>query len=92
MKLYDTEIEKYIFHQSKRAISINKIDINKIVVSDRASSCKNGLKSSLVIKILERLDFYVYFIQKPVHIEEILIKLNYFLIKGNELLQEHNEI
>ena len=50
------------------------------------------LNSSLVIKILERLDFYVYFIQKPVHIEEILIKLNYFLIKGNELLQEHNEI
>ena len=44
MKLHDTEIEKYIFHQSKRAISINKIDINKIVVSDRASSCKNGLK------------------------------------------------
>ena len=50
------------------------------------------LNNSLVIKILERLDFYVYFIQKQVHIEEILIKLNYFLIKGNELLQEHNEI
>ena len=47
MKLYDTEIEKNIFHQSKRAISINKIDINKIVVFwelDRASSGKNGLK------------------------------------------------
>ena len=41
MKLHDTEIEKYIFHQSKRAISINnKIDINKIVLSDRASSAK----------------------------------------------------
>ena len=42
MKLHDTEIEKYIFHQSKRAISINnKIDINKIVLSDRASSGQN---------------------------------------------------
>ena len=42
MKLHDTEIEKYIFHQSKRAISINnKIDIDKIVLSDRASSGKN---------------------------------------------------
>ena len=50
------------------------------------------LNSSLVIKIQERLDFYVYFIQKQVHIEEILIKLNYFLIKGNELLQKRNEI
>ena len=42
MNLHDTEIEKYIFHQSKRAISINnKIDINKIELSDRASSGKN---------------------------------------------------
>ena len=50
MKLYDTEIEKYIFHQSKRAISINKIAINKIVVSDRASSCKNSLKQFIGYK------------------------------------------
>ena len=30
----DTELEKYEFHQHKSPISINKIDINKIKVSN----------------------------------------------------------
>ena len=29
----DTEIEEYQFHQHKSPISINNIDVNKIVVS-----------------------------------------------------------
>ena len=35
IKLDDTEIERYKFHQYKSPISINDIDINKIVVSNK---------------------------------------------------------
>ena len=35
IKFYDTEIEEYKFHQNKMPISINDIDINKIVLSDK---------------------------------------------------------
>ena len=37
IKFGDTEIEKHKFHQRKSPISINNIDINKIVVSDKVS-------------------------------------------------------
>ena len=33
----DTEIEKQKFHQHKRPISIENIDVNKIVVSNKVS-------------------------------------------------------
>ena len=35
IKFDDNEIEKYKFHQHKTLISINNIDINKIVVSNK---------------------------------------------------------
>ena len=35
IKFGDNEIEKSKFHQYKRYISINNIDINKIVVSNK---------------------------------------------------------
>ena len=35
IKFDDTEIRKYKIHQNKRPISINYIDINKIVVSNK---------------------------------------------------------
>ena len=37
IKFGDIEIEKQKFHQQKRPISINNIDINKIVVSSKVS-------------------------------------------------------
>ena len=36
-KFDDIKIEKYKFHQLKSPISINNIDINKIVASNRVS-------------------------------------------------------
>ena len=46
----------------------------------------------MATQMLEKLDFYVYFSQKWVYIEEIL-KLNmFFLIKGGELFEKYNEI
>ena len=40
IKFNDTEIEKNKFYQVKSSISINNIDINIIVVSNKASFCK----------------------------------------------------
>ena len=37
IKFDDGEIEKYKFHQHKNPFSINNIDINKIVVSNKVS-------------------------------------------------------
>ena len=37
IKFGDIEIKKQKFHQHKRPISIKNIDINKIVVSNKAS-------------------------------------------------------
>ena len=44
IKFGDTEIEKYKFHQHKAPISINKIDFNKIVVSNKVSFSKKDFK------------------------------------------------
>ena len=40
----DTEIKKYQFHQNKNPISINDIDINKIVVSNKLPFGKQDFK------------------------------------------------
>ena len=44
IKFGNIEIGKQKFHQLKRPISINNIDINKIVVSNKVSFGKKGLK------------------------------------------------
>ena len=41
------EIEKQMFHQHKRPISIKNIDINKIVVCNNVSFGKKGFKHIL---------------------------------------------
>ena len=42
IKFDDTEFSKYKFNQHKSPILINKIDINKIVVSNQVRFCKKG--------------------------------------------------
>ena len=44
IKSGDIEIEKQKFHQHKRPILINNIDINKIVVSNKVSFGKKGFE------------------------------------------------
>ena len=44
IRLGDNEIKKQKFHQHKRPISIKNININKIVVSNKASFGKKGFK------------------------------------------------
>ena len=56
IKFGDIEIEKQKFHQYKRHISINNIDINKMVVSNKVSFGKKGLSISSAIKMLKKLN------------------------------------
>ena len=55
VKFDDTETKKYKFHQSKSPISLNGIDINKIVVSNKLPFTEKDDK---------KIDLYVYFFQK----------------------------
>ena len=56
IKFDDTEIKEYEFHQHKNTISINNIDINKIVVSNKPVN--KILNIPLVTKMLKKLDLY----------------------------------
>ena len=44
IKFDDNEMKKQKFHQHKRPVPINIIDINKIVVSNMVSFWKKGFK------------------------------------------------
>ena len=69
----DTEIETYKFHQNKSPFSIDNIDINKIVVSNKVSFGKKNFKYFIGYKDAKKLGLYPYFFQKLVHIEETLM-------------------
>ena len=65
IKFGDIEIRKQNFHRHKRPFSIKNIDINKKGVSKKVFfSKKKELNISLAIKMLKKLDLYVYFSQK----------------------------
>ena len=40
----DTEIGKHIFHYRKNLISIDDVDIDKILISSKISFCKKSFK------------------------------------------------
>ena len=52
-KFDDAEIEKYKFHQHKSPISIDNIDINKIVVSNNFPYGKTSFKYFIRYKIIK---------------------------------------
>ena len=83
IKFDDTEIEEYKFYQNKSFIPINKIDINKIVVSNKLPFGKQGLKYSIGYKDSEKIRTSCIF-----HPQMIIHKINfdgnrrtYFLIE-----------
>ena len=57
-------------------IVIKHVDINKIVVSNKVPLGKKDLNILLVTKMLKKINLYVYFSQKCLHIEKTLIKLS----------------
>ena len=78
IKFDNTEIEEYKFHQNKRSILINDIDINRIVVSNKIPLLNKILNISLVTKIL-KINLYAYSAHKWLYIKEILMKIDVFI-------------
>ena len=64
IKVDDTEIEKYKFHQHKRPILIDNIAINKVVVSNKISSGKNGFKYFIGYKDAKKIRPLCIFLPK----------------------------
>ena len=64
IKFGDIEIQKQKYCQHKGPISIKNIDNNKIVVSNKVSFGKKGLKYFIGYKDAKKLNLYVYFSQK----------------------------
>ena len=77
------------------SISINNIDIDKIVVSSKISFDKKGFKYFIGYKDIKNVDLYVYcVVPKMSAYGRDLMKVNVylFLIKDDELLERYNEI
>ena len=64
IKFDDTEIEIHKFHQYERPISIDNINANKIIVSNKISFGKNDFKYFIGYKDAKKLDLYAYSFQK----------------------------
>ena len=77
IKFGDTEIEEYKPHQHEIPISINDIDTNKVVVSSELPFGKQDFNYFIGYKDAIKLHLYAYFIQKWVHIKEILTKRDF---------------
>ena len=101
IKFDDIKIAKQKYHQDKRPISIKNVNIDKIIVCNKVLLVKKDLNILLAMKMPEKLDLYMYFSPKCMHIEKPLMKLNSYLFlridnelleKDNELLEKYNEI
>ena len=85
-KIDDTETEKYKFHQYKRPISIDNIDFNKIVVSNKTSFDKKDFKYFIGYKDPKKLDVYAYFFY-----DEIWKKVSHIIKKEFDSKPAYNE-
>ena len=64
IKFGDIEIEQQKFHQYERPISIKNVDINEIVVSNKASFGKKVFKYFSGYKDAKKLYLHAYFFKK----------------------------
>ena len=51
----DPDIEKYKFHYHKNLISIDDVDIDKILISNKISCSRNGFKYFIGYKVINKL-------------------------------------
>ena len=89
----DSEIEKYKFHQYKRPISINNIDVNKIVVSNKASLGKNDFKYCISYKDAKKISLWIILPKISAYRRDFdKTKCTSFLIKDEKILKRYNGI
>ena len=63
IKFDDTVTEKYKLHQYRRPISIDNIDVNKRVVSNKIFFGKNDFKYFIGYEDAKKLHLYAYSFQ-----------------------------
>ena len=91
-KFGDTENEKHKIHQHKSPILINKIDINEIVVFNKASFGKKGFKYFTAFKYGKKVRHLFILLTKIIAYKRDFNKTKCmsFLIKDDELLEKYN--
>ena len=92
MKAY-IEIEKQKFHQHKRPISINNIDGNKVVVSNKVFYGQKGFKYLIGNKDAKIILLCIFLSKMSAYRKDFDETKNMsFLIKDDELFEKYNEI
>ena len=91
IKFDDTETEKYTIYQNKSSISINNIDINKIV-PNKVPFHKQNFKYFIGYKYGKRVRPLRMFLPKMSACRKDFDETKYmsFLIKNNQLLEKYN--
>ena len=91
VKFDDTEIEEYQFHQYKSPISINNIDINKILVSKKFPFGKQVLKYFIGYKNNKEIRPLCIFFPEMSMYKRCSDKTKriYFMIKGEKKIDKY---
>ena len=94
IKFGDIKIKKQKLHQYKRPFSIDDIDVNKIVVSNKVSFDKNRFKYFTGYKDTKKiLPLFIFLPKMSAYRRNFdKTKCMIFLIKDNKLLEKYNEI
>ena len=89
----DTEIKKYKFQRHKSSILISNVDIDKMVISNKAPFSKKDLNTSFVTKILRNRLLCIFLPKMSAYRTEFdKTKSMSFLIKDEKLLEKYKEI
>ena len=90
----DIKVEKHKFHQYKSPISINDVNISKIVVSNSVPFCKKGIKYLFGTKMVKKVKSLCVMLPKISAYRRDFDETKYmsFLIKNEKLLDKCNEI
>ena len=94
LKFDDIEIQEYKFHQYKSLISINNIDINKILISNKFPSDKKDFKYFSGYKDNKEIIPLCIFIPEMSIYKRYSDKTKcmYFMIKDENILDEYMTI
>ena len=87
----DNEIEEYEFHQYKSPISINDIDINEIVVSNKFPFGKEGFKYFIGYKDNKEIrPLCIFFPEMSIYKRySDKTKCMYFMIKDEQIFDKY---
>ena len=93
IKFDNTKIEKHNFHQHKKPILTDNIDINKIVVCNKVFSIKTILITLLATKMLKNRLLSIFHLKRSAYRRDFgKSKCMSFLIKDEKLFGKYNEI